>query len=242
MKDNPISKIAERMYGKTQSSRKLTAYVKHIIASDEFQEKVTNIRKKYNMPPKGFRVEKDNILNAPSTFKFDFKLCTEEVDKMCQRYNLHIVEWETTFRGYIYYNRFVEPYDFALGHLCHMSDLIEEKEDPFSEKIQAADDNIYPIAIRISPYATKRDIIDYVEKGYGWINFFQQRHRDTKSLIGVIKQKNPLIVKRNNFILKFKHLPLKEIALKLQETFNLDIDEGHISKIISLEKKRRRKV
>lgn len=238
-----ISKIANRMYLKTQGSRKLLAYVNNIIVLEEFQNKIHFIREMCHIPKNGYRPLKDNILNAPPNIGSNIRMIIDkEIDKICKKYNLHIVEWNETFTAYIYYNRFIKPWDFTFSHLCHVCDLKEETENPFSKHIIDFDNKVYPVAIRISPYATKRDILDFINVAYPLIKLFQEQHKDTKMKIGKYKKRDPKNIRRNEFIYKNRSLRLKDIAIKLQRKFNIDLDEGSIGKIISLETKRRKKL
>lgn len=126
-----------------------------------------------------------------------------------------------------------------------VSDVVGEKEEPFGELVQQSDDMAFPIAIRISPYATQRDLIDFVKSEAIWkneIQFLQDKYRSKDIKIGKIKSKNEKIQKRNDFIYEHKDLPRKEIMSMANRKFGINIDYGHIGKIISLENKKRKEL
>ena len=103
---------------------------------------------------------------------------------------------------------------------------------------------MFPVDIRISPYASERDILDYIKKMYSFfIKPIQERYKE-KTNLGKVKNKKEIIQLRNDLIYKNRHLKLKEIMALIGEEFGNSaiIDCGYIGKIISLEKKKRKDV
>jgi len=101
----------------------------------------------------------------------------------------------------------------------------------------------YPVAIAITPYASKREIIDFVEKGYKtMIEPLQKKYGFSASKMGKIKKRKKHIQDRNDFIYENRRLPRRKIMEMVTDKFpKLDpIDYAYVSKIISNEKKRRK--
>lgn len=98
----------------------------------------------------------------------------------------------------------------------------------------------YPISIKIHPEASQRDVIDFIKANWQAISQLQEDHRDPVQpavKYGRIKvnQKNQ---ERNQLIYDNKDLPTNEIRHLLSER-GWFLDDGHIRKIISLEKQKR---
>jgi hypothetical protein len=164
-------------------------------------------------------------------------------------------------RNFVYYNKFfydeLHKYDinFQLSNICQLTDAYDE----LREIIPDADtfDHIllstyaksmerkllkYPIAVRIHPEASQRDVIDFIKKN--WVHI--EKMKDDYASETNIKVKNTKTTintenkKRDNLIYENRNLPAKEIAKILaKEKYILDV--GHILKIKSLEKKKREK-
>jgi hypothetical protein len=99
----------------------------------------------------------------------------------------------------------------------------------------------YPLALRIHPEASKRDIVDYLNKHWGYIRMLQETYRVTSgtALRHAKTSRNEKIDKRNEFIYEQRDLPRREInKLLIAEGFS-SMDVGSIGKIISNIKKER---
>lgn len=178
------------------------------------------------------------------------KHISQESYKICEKYHLHYLDWSDVIEDYIYFNRLEKTpprlYYTNSYNLCMLADLQEIVEDPFSKKLTEADNDIFPIAIRISPYASERDILDYVRKMAPAIKEWQKPYIKPGVKIGKIRKKNPLIEERNNFVYENRSLSYKKIVSLVMKKFPEDIcesiDEGAIGKIISLERNKRKQV
>ncbi len=94
----------------------------------------------------------------------------------------------------------------------------------------------YPVAIRIHPKAAKRDVLDYIEKRWKWIEALL-RLKDEKALK---TRKRKYSKEMLDFIWGNRFVPGKEMKKKLDDKFlHNGIEYYEIYKIISLEKARR---
>jgi hypothetical protein len=94
----------------------------------------------------------------------------------------------------------------------------------------------YPVAIRIHPKAAKRDVLDYVEKRWPWIEMLL-RSKDEKALK---VRKRKYSQEMLDFMWEHRFIPAKELKKRLDEKFpHNGIVYYEIYKIISLEKARR---
>lgn len=186
----------------------------------------------YLIPPNAWKLK-----NTDQESAFDV-----DVMNLCSQNCLHWVYWQDVIKFLVFHNTLHRIPEGGFD-LCMISDLREEKEDPFSEIVQGADNDAYPIAIRVSPYASQRDILDYVKKVYKpQIEPVQARYKNNSVRIGRVKRKKENIQQRNDFIYNNRELPRKEIMRLVSKKFNELLDYGLIGKIISIEKERRRDV
>lgn len=228
-------KIKPLLFGETQNSKKIWAYYLALIKSEEFQKKIFKIRKDCKIPVEGLtskNVLPDNI-NRNLIFKSTIIICRE--------YNLFPGDWWASIENYIEFNEIDMPSSNS-GELCTVWDFVEDPEDSWDKETLKDFNNFYPLAIRISPYATQRDILDYIKKNFPYIYSSQNYYKTKSNKITKFRIRNSAIQKRNDYIFNNKMYPLKTIARLLSENLGIDMDEGAISKIISLETIRRKKV
>lgn len=233
-------------YLKSKGVQKMWNYFIEITKTDYFLNFVKEMRKKYNIPPRGFKLKKNKSFTIPpKNFSKQTELRDEIIKKICEKYKLHYFDYCDVMEEYIYYNILFPLSELSSCGLFYVSDVIDEKEEPFGELFQKSDDMAYPIAIRISPYASQRDLIDFIKNKVIWekeIKFLQDKYKDKNIKIGKIKSKNKKIQKRNDFIFKHQNLPRKKIMSLVNKKFKADLDHGEVCKIISLERKRRKEL
>lgn len=235
----------------TQGFDKLSAYFVAAIEGDESQEEIRVLRERYNVPIMGFEIKNKLIGCPPKQWSF-CKDCDEHKDLrkklrlMCLKLALLPKDWADTLEYYFFYNKFFNITDFNVRNMCFLSDKLKvvdifEEEDLTTEEL-----NSYPIALHISPYASSNDIMDYICKVYETvIKPLQTKYRHPDCVIGKIRPGNERIKLRDKFIYDCRNLPNKEIVFLVGRNFPdyADaVDEGSIGKIISLQKKIRKKV
>lgn len=238
-----------KSYENSKGAQKMWNYFLEITKKDYFTETIKEIRKKYNIPENGFidsrcMMPPENLEDRYNTIE---KIRDEIVNKICKKYRLHYFDYSEVLLDFVCYNYLNPIGELTACGLFRLVDVIGEKEEPYGELLQQSDDMAYPIAIRISPYASQRDIIDFVKNKSIWkmgIEPLQEKYKDEDIKIGQVKTKNEEIQKRNDFIYENREKPRKEIMKLLTDKFpELDpLDYGHIAKIISLENKRRKEV
>lgn len=233
-------------YHQTKGFKKMWNYYLAITDSDSFRLFISDVRYKCGIPQIGFKdyEEKKRWREHCSSRGFDcYKELQKDLNKFCKKYKLHYVDWYEIIEEYIYYNKKGHPIHSNSYNLCLISDLAEEKKEPFSKDFQESDNLAYPIAVRISPYASLRDILDYIKRLYKVeIKPLQDSYKSEGIKIGKIKTKNLNVQQRNSFIYENKDLPRKKIKELVQKKFNITLDYEYIGKIISEEKKRRKKL
>lgn len=250
--DSPQSKELEKIisgwYAKqrnTSGHKKLVQYLEQMFKTDYFVSKMTQIRKDLKIPINGFPPNPHfPIFPKEWVYRKDLqktKWFRGEIKNICKKFSLHYMDWYVVIEEKIFYNTYTLEYSGLNSHnLCIVSDVV--KEYSHGKEFKESDDMAFPIAIRISPYATERDIIDFVKSSSLMIKSFQSHYIDKAVKIGKIKKKKPFIQERNELIYQNRNLPSKEIMKIVYDKFgpNIEIDQGYIGKIISLEKKKRK--
>lgn len=236
-------------YAETSGHKKFKNYIREIFGSDYFQDFVKKIRPKYKIPPKGFGLENGHIFPPQLWELKDNKdkrtAFNKEIKQVCKKYKIHFLDGLGIFENYIFYNGTDYPIDSSGYGMCLTVDIPQEKEEPWSKDVQEDDDLLYPIAVRISPHASLRDILDYIKTTYHYqISFLQKKYKDKNIKLGKFKKRKTIIQERNEFIYQNRDLPRQEIMKLVTDKFGSKntIDYGYIGKIISLEKRKRKEL
>ncbi len=214
----------------TTGHKKLVNYIKEILKEEPFKESILKIRKKYNIDVNKNKEEKS--LSFPNGIE-------EEALELLNKYHLEF-ECLNFIVLYILRDEFSEN---DIGNMLFTEDIIDTKESLISGHNPYTEEQ-FPVVIRISPYASKRDILNYVEKLYRFSIEPFQKANQKKTTLGKVKNKKTIIEKRNDFIYENRKLPRKEIMRLIGDKFgsNNIIDYGYIGKIISLEKRKRKEL
>lgn len=238
--------VADKHFS-TQGYKKMMRYVEEIVDSDAFKEDIDDLRKTYKIPD-GLTSNPEGQEMPPNEWKERdngtvVRMLMDDVDELCYKYGLPCFEFHDTFMDQVFFGgeptQYIEM--FQARNLCMMQDIVGDKEEPWSDRKIESDDFAYPIALRISPYASQRDIIDFIEKTYTpFIKELQDRYKMIDVEIGKQRRREPKTVARNNFIYENRRKSRKVIMRLVAEKFDEFLDEGHISKIISHETKRRK--
>jgi hypothetical protein len=229
----------------TQGRAKLERYFTGLLKTEEFQNVIVDLRKRYGYPEGGYKQGITYNLGNWGERKELLRKLDKELESVCTKYGLHFVYWGDVIRSVMSNELPFLPIDPG-ADLCMITDLKNEAEEPFMKEIQDADNELFPIAIRISPFATQRDIVDFIKKNDAFISQMQEQYlKELKGVrIGKTKKRRTEIEERNDFIYENRELPRRKIMELLTEKYGPEktLDMGHISKIISLEKQKRKEV
>lgn len=250
-----------------QGKQKLLNYLDSFIELDYFQNEIKTLREKFNIPKNGFNlseelkkeITRNVMIEAP--FHIPVELENKKLELM-KPINLAIREVSSKFpindyaiislfKIYLFYN--IKLYECLDGlgeiNLCRTEDVKEELEEysflaPSDEvvRIFKRKFNDYPVVIKLHPSISQRDLLAYIKDYWHLIRYYLSQYKDKKSKLGKIKRKKSSIKERNKFIYENRNLPRKKIMQLVADKFKEILDYGHIGKIISLEKKRRKEV
>lgn len=240
--NNEPDKYFEKV-AKGQGHQKILNYFREVVDSQSFQEFLKRAKLKYKIPEDGFTDSTKMYLFPPKgwVLKNNKNKQTElenEIEEICKKYSLHFLD-DSTIKTYLFYRKI----DFPVPEMSNMCFVVDLSKEPISKKIKKSDDFNFPIAIRISPYASKRDILDYVKITFkDVISQLQKKHKINGVEIGKFKKRKPECKARDNFIYENRHLPRMKIMKLANAKFNINIEYGLVGKIISNERKRRKEV
>jgi hypothetical protein len=235
-----------------QGPEKVKIYFLDLIDRKDFLTEVKRLREKYGIPEEGFKKRERHITPVPPIYGPSYpkrwdKLTKEPIDqafwldlfkdenKLAEKFqlppnNLNIID------DYVLYNdtAFIEsdvPNLFMIQD-CH--DLGRHKT--IDKEINTG----LPILLRISPYASQRDLLDYIGAIFeSEVRPIQEKYMDKTSLLGKLKTRR--MRERNKLVYENKHLPPTELRTFLREK-GVILGPGEIEKILSLERIRRKEV
>lgn len=240
----------------TRGSDKTKNYTLAIIRSDDFTNLVSELRKKYNIPRTGFVYPKKQheLLAIPKEWKNkkseDHGNILVDIKSFCFSKEIYLSMLFHSIYDFIVYNIRINP----SGNVCL---LVDNKNRDNKMKIADSNSKIvnayldfeehssYPLSIAISPYASIRDITNFIEKRSAKIKEIQEKYKKDNSKYSKFRNKDAIIQKRNDFIYKHRNLSMKEISRLASKKFPKHTDfinEASVGKIISLEKKIRKEV
>lgn len=208
---------------------------------------MVKLRNRYKIPASGFVIEGSGPrLHPPKEWSGDRIILNEirkEMRKLAADYFFLPRDWSGVFESFLFYNKIQLALEPNAYNLSFVSDL-KTKVDTRGRETTQEEIDVFPIALHISPYASKRSILDYVQKFYKTeIAVLQDKYKDANVEIGKYKTKQEVLRKRNALIYNNRHIPRKTLIKMVNSQFpQARVDQGSIGKIISLEIKRRKKV
>ncbi len=246
-----------------QSAQETLKFFEEFIRRRPVVDFIREYREYLNIPPNGLTFTKEdenelseplnNVFYIPERARLLFPKDTKEkpikVINTCMAFTKqqgvesHYIK--LMLRFYLFFNkvtegplRMIEASDDLLK-LEHIPTTLSEYGesnfllkcfyDNFKEQAKT-----HPVALFINPEVSQRQIQNFIAKNWVYIKVHQ---KNKKGRITGFKKKSTL--ERNDLIYKNRHLPRKEIMQIINIKFGIILDYGHISKIISLEKKRR---
>lgn len=232
--------------------KRLVAYFDEVIRTDGFQSKVQKLREKHAIPISGYTFIRDGTFHPipPKEWmgvnKKEYGAFMEDIQKLCEQYDLFFPDWYEAMQYCLFFNRGSIPYPIPenLSHdLMLVSDVIAEKSWQRPKNLSLHEEGIFPIALRISPYASGRDISDYIKNYYtSEIRPLQEKYKKQGVRTGKVNTKNLIKQEIQDFIHSHNTEPLKTLEHEIAVRFKEHLDVGHIGKIISLQKKRRKQL
>lgn len=235
----------------------MRTYLQALVEEADFQRWVRTIRERYSIP-EGWSYDMvcDAALNQKTC---DHVGCNiennrrfmKEIEEYAQSLGLKFL-WYEVIKDYVLLDELlIHDYIAEIELVDVPREFIIDEEPDDSEvwkdgvKMQRQFEKdraeMLPIAIQFTPYATQRDLIDYIKLAYKTdIEPLQKKYRRDDVLIGRKRRRDGRILERNRFIYENRHLPAKELMTLVAEKFGKVLDYTYIRTIIDIEDKKRK--
>jgi hypothetical protein len=206
-----------------QAFGKIANYFKFmVLKQDSFQAKVNEWRKSFDIVPVEDEYEFDYIATLPKN-SMNLEL-ENQIREICPKYGL-TEAFVPVILNYLYHDEVKFPFGTKLG-LC----VVEKGEKNF------------PALIKISPYSSETDIIDFVQRVFkNQIAPLQNSAQDEDCLIGKVRKRSDVVAERDEQVVsaRRKGIPVNKIVSEIVKT---PMSEGEARKIISKEEKERKQM
>lgn len=210
----------------TRGANNFLAYFLDTINSANVRDKILKIKQRFKIPKGGFK-QINLIAPPPELSQDEVSEIEKEIKSICQSLDLSYDFWKGYLEDIIFYNNF--PKDGNTGN-TDSSCYFEMPGVDVSDE----DKSYYPIAIRISPYASGNEIKDFLQSKIKLIKSFQSKMKKR----GSRRLKNNLKRDQKLFELKLSGKGYQEIIKLINREFRCEIDVGYAAVIFSREKKK----
>lgn len=234
------------------------------IHDDSFQNQVFLFRTKFNIPLEGYEISSKKLAGLrQSSFLCSVHLPPEMENKgktlrtinlaireIAKKAPLQASSVQHNLKLYLLYNKLPvkNTFNSEIQNLCKISDLVADVGDYGITDIEDREEylmsiyidgvvrsnELYPIAIKIHPAATRGVVIDFIRKNWELIDDLQAQYlKEEKYNLKSAKATMPKNRDRDRFVFKHRAKPYKKIQALAREA-GYDVDTGEIGKIISI--------
>lgn len=233
-----------------QSFSKMFNYFDWLCNDENFKSDIRDIQSKFNIPNKRYvpDFKKDKVFGFPEKWPHRNNLHKKRelrgaIASLCKKYFIDSSSWRNIIEGFIFFQGRPGGTDGMIRFRATDQPEMCIIHDFASKKKHITEDSFYPVVIRISPYSSKRDVLEFIEHRYSdSILPIQKKYQNPASKLGRVRNMSGDIRDRNNFIYRLYiqgMRPYTKINAALVKVGFESIDVGLIGKIISMERKRR---
>jgi len=217
-------------------------YIEQLLTSKKFVESVFNIKNINSLPQEGFSLSIfDEMVVGDIQPRIPKEVANKE--KFIKSINNLLLwygfsqDWFDFFSDYILYGFVGSIEDKKQIFLLDLG----QKNKIRDEHMAILEKNTLqnPIAILLPPFASQRDIYEFVSINWNEIERIQRKYNKPSIDITSIRKKNERVKKRDHFIFKNRHLPKKELLSKIAAEFGDILDYTYINKIIVSETRKK---
>lgn len=232
-------------YMRTTGNQKMWNYLLDVIERESVQKKIRSIRTENDIPLAGFK-SPELLYDLPEEWlethtRKQQETVKSEVKQICEQYGFHYAEWSNIFLSLIFYDRIFTQQQSNAYNLCRVED---SKNIEIGTDLAWSDAYAFPVMLRISPYASQRDIVDYVKKTYKVsIKSLQRKYQKTHVNIARLRTRDTQKKLVARFIYEHRELSHKNIRTSWKKSYpGKDFpDDGSLGKIKQLVIARRSK-
>ena len=231
----------------TAGQKKLWSYLHGLPDEDWFVKRIAELRRQYKLPDNGledyiyYKRDGKEYVGLPDFVNGN--TLWDDAIKLTEELALDTL-WASTVQHFIVYNNWAMS---SMGTMFTSLDLNSLLNGPYEEYVDAESEldlaksfaKDYPIAVFVNPYASQRDLIDYIKKTFkAEIEPLLKPYRKPEVKIGKRRKRNDRVQARNRFIRANAHLPYKEIVRIIADNTGEVLDYTYIAKIVGSKKKK----
>ncbi len=240
-----MSTVRKRLELASRGSGRAKTYARFrdFLYSESIQRKILAWRTRYGIPMKGLPLPRRKSRIKSTLTQLDLESIHDGlikcVNKELLKAHLHPLDWEPEFSHYFFHNIELGPPDDLIGYSSCL--LLDETQYAGGPQVQRWDKEIFPIVLRISPYASMREIIDYLK---ALSHHLEDTKNEYKRYMGRLKVPKRRPKERRDarlLELRLQGLSSTQIIRALKMEFpDLDvIDQGQVHSIVQKIKRRR---
>ncbi|MFZ2593610.1 MAG: hypothetical protein WAX38_02435 [Minisyncoccia bacterium] len=227
-------------------NQKVWSYLMSTVEKRPLSESIRKIRKKYGIPLGGYetfaRVKgfpgKEKNITTPSLPKQFY----QDIEKIVfEKLKLEPI-WVETFSYYVCYNDWLPSgsLDLQMHGLIQTVNIQLELNGPHwdKEEKQVFEDGLrhnvqnHPVAILISPYVSKEDILSFVKNQYQReILPMQKYHKNPKVKLGIARRPKESSQELREHIRKNVELGIGKLSDSVKSKFGKKYEQAHILRI-----------
>lgn len=232
-----------------KGTKKIRNDLNKYLNSAEFKLKISELRKKYEIPQNGIEPKIDSLGNkriavfAPREWvHYRNKQIYKELSEYLREaitFPLTGLEWDIIFQTFLFFGHIPEAFlveHLKMYNLCKISDVKAELDEydlsnlinPVKNEQEKA--KTYPIVLRISPYASQNVITNFISKNKDLIEKLQNKYKGPEITLG--KTRYRPATKKHNFIWKNKKKSRPEITKLVKKKFGNSNNEDTVKMAI----------
>lgn len=213
---------------KGQRGQKMNTYFEHLKNTKEFKDEIDRLSLLEKKHSSSHSIE-------------DFELYFNEITSVCEYFQLPSVFWTFAVHNFVISGKWSID-DGYITDVCYLTDFndVEEKvissvssNEFFINYLKDFYKKEFPVFIAVSPYATCKDITDFVESNYtNHILPSLKSYRKKDVVIGKFKKKNETLEARDKYIVENRNISAKKMMSLVKEKFGGKVlSYDYISKI-----------
>lgn len=235
--------------GREIGKKKIINDFNRFINLESFKKKVFLLREQYDIPLNGIKPDTDHLGKKIVTVFYPRKWAknkniSKEISinlrNITDSFPLKGFEWDVIFSTYLFYNyvcfEFMEK-TISEFNLCKIADLRAEYQEYEQSAIidiianEKEKSDVYPIAIKITPYVSRNVIVNFIKENLELIKSLQEKYKDPSATLG--KTRSRTAMRKHNFIYKSRNKPRKIIAKLTDRKFGSEHRPENMRVIIS---------
>ncbi len=230
----------------TDAHQRLWLLLKRTSKSQSFRERLIKMRIDFGIPPKGYEKKPldyehfgYNSFAVPESWTEEnsparFEELHNGLDVLTDGCDLGVIKaYPQIFYWIIFYGLYMLP--DKVGTVV-IKDMVEVKKWTDFGKLE--ENYLFPIAIFISPHASRNDILDFVKTNSDRIKKLQAQYAEKTPPLKNVRRREPLAPTK--FILQQEGKPHQEIANLANKKFDRAFTYSDVGKILNNKRKKER--